>query len=453
LKDYQTVLELCAVKDAAFAIDKNGMGTVFIIDHDEIVLGVVTDGDIRRYLISGGLYEDCIRKCINTQFSYEHVSASRETILKSLDDRVRYLPILNDLGKIVKIVSRKSYPIISDNLKCVRARAPCRISFAGGGTDLSSHFLGDGTSLVLNVTVQKYCRATMTVRSDQLVRLTSLDIGKTMEFQLSEVDNLRKTDFDLFISIISIVRPVVGFDIQIESDVAIGTGLGGSSAATAAFLGCLNEIRSIKWTSYELAEICYQSERHYADIPGGWQDQYACVFGGINLMTFSRDKHVVTPLKISDDVFDELEDSLILYDTRKQRNSGKIHRANFGKNSKKKELALIEAVELADAMKECILLGKLSELGRLLDRAWLAKKKQDSNISNPYLDDIYSGAKEHGAVGGKLLGAGAGGFFLFMAAPKNVPGLRSHLDSIGGRSERILLDKYGLKTWVVKNEI
>lgn len=452
LLDHKIIPLDSSLKEAAFAINENGMGTVFVVDEEQVLLGVITDGDIRRYLIAGGENEDSLAGCMNTGFTWEKVTARRETILKRLDDRVKNLPLLDEEGKIVRIVNRKSFPLDSNNLKCVRARAPVRISFAGGGSDLSGHFLGDGTSLVLNATVQKYCRASMTVRDDQIVKLSSLDIGKQTEFHLSEIDTLGPTDFDLFISIIAIIRPKMGFDLQIESDVAIGTGLGGSSAASAAFLGCLNEVSPVKWTTYELAEICYQSERHYADIPGGWQDQYASVFGGLNLMEFSKNKHVVTRLRIPDDILDEFEDSLVLYDTGKRHDSGEIHRANSEQSSAQKMQALKEAVDLAKSMKDCILLGNLGEFGRLLDQGWQSKKRQSSNISNVYLDNIYSGAKEHGAIGGKLLGAGAGGFFLFMADPKDVPALRAYLDGQGGKSERVLLDKNGLKHWVVKNE-
>ena len=452
LLDHQVISLSSSIKEAALAINKNGMGTVFIIDDDQILRGVVTDGDIRRHLISGGKSADHIGLCMNANFRSERVNASRETVLKCLDDRVRSLPLLDEAGKVVKIIERKSYPLEVNKLKRARARAPVRISFAGGGSDLSEHFLADGLSLVLNITIQKYCRASITARDDQIVTISSMDIGSKIEFHLSEVDTLGTSDFDLFISIISIIKPKIGFDVQIESDVAIGTGLGGSSAASAAFLGCLNEISQLNLTAYELAEVCYQSERHYAEISGGWQDQYACVFGGLNLMEFSKDKHIVTPLRIPDNIHDEFEDSLILYDTGHRRNSGDIHRLNSEQYSEEKYQALKDATSLAKAMKDCILLGDLLEFGRLLDQGWQAKKRQSVDISNVHLDNIYSGAKEHGAIGGKLLGAGAGGFFLFLADPKNVPALRTFLDGKGGKTERVLLDKYGLKHWVVKNE-
>ena len=180
----------------------------------------------------------------------------------------------------------------------------------------------------------------------------------------------------------------------------------------------LNELRNDKWSQYELAEIAFQAERLHLGIAGGWQDQYATVFGGFNFIEFQNEENIVNPIRVHHDVVKELEESLILCDTGINHNSGKIHENQKAAMKATSVNDLVrENVKLTHTIRKYLLRGNLPMLGECLDNAWNIKRNLSSMISSNHIDEIYNGAKKHGALGGKLLGAGGGGYFLFYVPP------------------------------------
>ena len=247
------------------------------------------------------------------------------------------------------------------------------------------------------------------------------------------------------------ISPDFGFELDVNSDFPIGSGLGGSAVVAAAILGCFNQFRQDRWDHHELAELAYQAERLYHSIEGGWQDQYATVFGGFNFMEFKMDQNVVHPLRIHDDILLELEESLILCNTGISHNSGSIHK-NQRHEMKQKEIKKhVQAnVALCFEMRNQLLRGELLRFGKSLNQAWNNKKKLSSEISNNDLDLIYKNALKHGAIGGKLLGAGGGGFYIFYTPPSSKHELIEFLNESQLEIRPFRFEKEGLRSWTVR---
>ena len=216
----------------------------------------------------------------------------------------------------------------------------------------------------------------------------------------------------------------------------------------AAVLGCFNQFRRDQWDLHELAELAFQAERLYLGVAGGWQDQYATVFGGFNFMEFRMDQNIVHPLRIPADTLLELEESLILCDTGLAHDSDDIHRHQRQQLLQEDVREYVNTnVELTYRMRNHLLRGRLFQFGEALHESWQLKRQFSSKISNPSLDRIYDDARRHGALGGKLLGAGGGGFFLFY-----VPSVRKHelmesLEAAGLRLRSFRFEPEGLRAW------
>ena len=244
------------------------------------------------------------------------------------------------------------------------------------------------------------------------------------------------------------IQPDYGFDLEIHSDFPIKSGLGGSAAVTSAILGCFNQFRIDQWNLHELAELSFQAERLHLEIAGGWQDQYATVFGGLNFMEFNRDKNIVHPLRLSANISAELEESLVLCDTKISHESGDIHLDQKRVSKRIEILNKVKSnVELAYVMRDKILRGELFEFGKLLDQTWKIKKSFSNKISTSFLDNIYDGAIKNGAIGGKLLGAGGGGCFLFFVPPFKRLDLINFLIEQDLEVKPFIFENNGLKSW------
>ena len=446
IKEYE-VSELASLKDALFAIEANKGGIICISSTEGRVIGVATDGDIRRKLLEGFKLTDSIKDCCNKDFFWESVSSPREKILKSLDTKIRSIPILDNNGFLVDIVSRSHLPLNNEESIIVRSKSPVRISFAGGGSDVTNYFdLNRGATL--NTTISLYSHALLKMREDNHITVNSLDLQSKVESKSLNEFLLLKNSFGLIQAILKMINPDYGFDLEIYSDFPIKSGLGGSAAVSAAIIGCFNQLRRDQWNLHELAELSFQAERLYLQIAGGWQDQYATVFGGLNFIEFNKDKNIIHPLRLPKDISLELEESLVLCDTKISHESGDIHIDQKEQTKKNEILDRVKLnVELAYIMRDKILRGQLIEFGTLLDKTWKIKKSLSDKISSSYLDQIYDGAINNGAIGGKILGAGGGGCFLFFVPPFNRLNVINYLISLGLNVQPFIFEKNGLKSW------
>jgi D-glycero-alpha-D-manno-heptose-7-phosphate kinase len=437
--------------DGLQRIENNHRGMIFITDTNGAVCSVATDGDIRRYLLGGGTLEDPIIKCANPDFVWGNQSTPRELLLKKLDHRIRVIPLLDAARRLVGLVSRDNLPIMAEGAVYARARAPVRISFGGGGSDLTHYFSSSEGGAVINTTISLYSHATLRVREDEKVIIHSLDLGETFQADDLPTAFAAESSFRLIQALLRSIRPDFGFELFLHSDFPMNSGLGGSAAVSAAVLGCFNQFRRDQWDRHELAEIAYQAERHYLGVAGGWQDQYATVFGGVNFMEFRMDQNIVHPLRIHSDTLLELEESLILCDTATTHDSGDIHQDQRQQMAAAHVRDLVETnVRLSYEMRNDLLRGRLRQFGQSLDKAWQFKRQFSPKISTPHLDQIYEGAKSNGAIGGKLLGAGGGGFFLFYVPPYRKHQLITYLETLSLKIRPFRFEAQGLQSWTVR---
>ncbi len=439
-----------SIKDALTKIDRNSFGIIFSKRKSGEVYGVATDGDIRRSLIAGLGLDDKLDKCINKKFYWENENVSRESLIKKLDHKIKVIPILDSKMHLIDVITKENLPEIIERPVYARSKSPVRISFGGGGSDLT-HYFSNGIGAVINATVSFYSHATLRIRTDEKIVIHSLDLKASLNADNLEDFLYMKGEFGLIQAVIKTINPDFGFELDLHSDFPMSSGLGGSAVVAAAILGCFNQFRKDQWSLHELSELAYQAERLHQGVEGGWQDQYATIFGGFNFIEFKMDQNIVHPLRIPQEILLELEESLILCNTGIQHNSGNIHKDQRNEmRSKDKQKLVQKNVDLCYKLRNQLLRGLLMEFGKSLDSAWKFKRNLSNEISNPHLDDIYNKALENGAIGGKLLGAGGGGFFLFFVPPSSKYLLLSHLEKEGLQVSPFRFESEGLKSWKVR---
>jgi D-glycero-alpha-D-manno-heptose-7-phosphate kinase len=436
-----------SLREVLELVESNTFGTAFVVDNDNIILGSVTDGDVRRHLLNGGDIEEMAINYMNVNFNFVTPDTKSEIIAKYFDS-VRVLPLLNSDGVATDFLTASNYHAGTTQRLFSRSKTPVRISFAGGGSDVTYFFSQGHEAAVVNATINKFSYAYLEQRMDQKISITSYDLK--LSYFCNSLEELvgAPSEFSLIIEAIRSSQPRFGFDLTITSDFPIGSGLGGSATVVVNILNCFNEFRENKWNEYELATQAYRIERHALGIKGGWQDQYAAAFGGINYISFSADKNVVYPLRIPTSIQQELESNLFLCSTNALHNSGKIHE-DQEKSSKNKDIeANIKLnVKLCYDLRDHLLCGNLDSFAELLEQSWRLKKTFSSKITNPEIDKIYDLAKKLGASGGKLLGAGGGGYLLFYVSPQNQNKFLEGMEKNKLKIERINFEMQGTRSW------
>ncbi len=390
---------------------------VFVVDESGILLGLITNGDLRRHLLRGGSTSDPVTTCMNRRYRSAPADASREELLKLLDLGFHVIPRVDPEGRLMDLVTVECDLAPPEAPVLTRARAPVRMSFSGGGSDLTYYFV-DRPGAVLSTTVALYSHATLIPRSDQTINLYSEDLDAHESYQ-SIIELLNSDNRGLLQAVVSVIKPSYGFDLYVRSDFPVGSGLGGSSAVATAVLAAFNEMRLDRWTNYEVAELAFQAERVRFGVAGGWQDQYASAFGGFNFIELDGKKNMVHAIRMDPATLNELEECLILCDSGIRRDSGAVHerqKESFAQEAKAQYVS--DMVDLCRQMHKHLIRGELLDFGRSLDAGWQLKRGLAASISSPEIDAIYSAAREAGALGGKLMGAGAGGFFLFFVQPQ-----------------------------------
>lgn len=447
-----TIPATSTIREALSQIDDNRKGFVLIVDKDENILGIATDGDIRRKLLNEITVEDPISVCANQEFIWATIDTPREMILKQLDHKIRAIPILDEQRKLVSIFTRDHLPERSEVRTFSRAKAPVRISFGGGGSDISTYFTEYGGA-VINATISLYSHATLRIRDDAKILITSLDLNESAEFTDLADLLLHEGKFTLIKSLAKAIKPSFGFELFLYSDFPMSSGLGGSAVVSAAILGCFNELRNDKWDQYELAEIAFQAERLHMGVAGGWQDQYATVFGGLNFMEFNRNQNIIHPIRLPKDTLLELEECLVLCYTGLNHDSGNIHNDQREQTKTGNVKDLIQTnVNLTYEMRNLLLRGKLNDFGFCLHKAWELKRGFSDKISNVFLNDIYEGSLNNGSIGGKLLGAGGGGYFLFYVPAFSRNLLMDWIEKKGLKYTPFRFEESGLQSWTVREK-
>jgi D-glycero-alpha-D-manno-heptose-7-phosphate kinase len=335
----------------------------------------------------------------------------------------------------------------------IRAKAPLRISFAGGGTDVPPFPEREG-GCVLNATIGHFAWGSLRPRDDDHIQIESVDLGISLSYT---VDSEMAFDGQLDLAKAAIRRLGAndshGLDVFLHSDAPPGSGLGSSSALMVGLVGLVKEFKNLSLTDYEVARLAYIIERKDLGIRGGLQDQYAASFGGFNFIEFGKDQVVVNPLRINQEVINELEHNLILCFTGTTRRSDRIiedQTRRYEENEQDAVAALRQQKQLAVEMKNALLQHRLDDFGDLLHCAWESKKKISSRISNPAIDEMYEEARKEGAMGGKMTGAGGGGYMLFYCVFEKRHKVAAALRKMGATPTEFAFDAKGLQTWKVQ---
>ncbi len=338
-------------------------------------------------------------------------------------------------------------------IKMVRARTPLRLSFGGGGTDVSPYSDTHG-GCVLNATISRYVYGTLVPKSERSIGFRSFDYGTVVYWtqeehfqfdgQMDLVKGvLKRFELDKF--------RTDGFDLFVHADAPPGSGLGSSSTFTVALIGLFRELLGLPITSDGMARLAYDIERNDVGIKGGRQDQWAAAFGGFNFMEFNGEEVVVTPLRLSEYLINELEYNLILCFTG-SRESQPIIDSQM-ESAKKKEAAPLAAMDqvkaIAYEMKKALLASDLDRFGEMLHEGWLQKKQMAKGITTPRIDELYEEARKAGAIGGKITGAGGGGHLLLYCPFNKRHVVRERLSALGTSVTDFRFDPVGMQTWRV----
>jgi D-glycero-alpha-D-manno-heptose-7-phosphate kinase len=337
-----------------------------------------------------------------------------------------------------------------------RSKAPLRIGLAGGGTDVSPYSdIYGGT--ILNATISLYAHASIECLDEKKIILETNDRSERLEYDYANelpIDG----NLDLLKGVYNAIQKDYGtldcgFKLSTFVDAPAGSGLGTSSTLVVAILGAFTEMMRLPLGEYDIAHYAYDIERKQLRLAGGKQDQYAATFGGVNFMEFyADDKVIVNPLRIKQKYLFELENNLLLYYTATNRESARIIEQQSKNVIDKKEQS-IEAMhqlkQQAQMMKEALLRGRLNEFGEILDFGHQQKRKMASGISNALMEDIYDTARSAGASGGKISGAGGGGFMIFYCPANTKYNVLRSLEKFKGYHRPYQFVQHGLETWSI----
>ena len=307
----------------------------------------------------------------------------------------------------------------------IRSKAPLRIGLAGGGTDVSP-FADIYGGNILNATINLYAHATIKPTNNGKIALRAMD-QKVEEGHNSSLDLPLNGTLDLLKGVYNRIakdylKEPLSFELITHVDAPPGSGLGSSSTLVVAIIGAFAHWLKLPLGEYDIAHLAYEIERVDLGLAGGRQDQYAATFGGFNFMEFYKDdKVIVNPLRIRKKYVNELQNNIVLFYTGTSRESAKIidkQASAINQNAQDKVEATLKVKEQSIKMKEALLRGELDKIGEILHLGWEFKKQMAEGITNPHIEELYNAAINAGSNGGKISGAGGGGF-MFFYCPEN----------------------------------
>lgn len=332
----------------------------------------------------------------------------------------------------------------------VRAKAPLRLSFAGGGTDVSP-FPETIGGAVLSATIDRWAHASVRARADRSVSLRSLDYGQELMFaQDDQIHFDGRLDLPKAALLRMLDRDAAGIDVFLHSNAPAGSGLGASSAMVVAIVAALANFNRLPMTVYEIAMMAHALERVDLGIRGGYQDHFAAAFGGFNYIEFNSDHVVVNPLRVDEATLNELEQNLLLVYTGQTRMSDGIiadQMERYASGEPDSVEALNRQKELARRMKDAILRSRLGEFGELLDASWREKQRMSPRIATPQIKEAYEIARRAGVLGGKVTGAGGGGYMIFYCEYERRHVVAQRLIDVGMRASDVTFTQRGVTTW------
>lgn len=313
-------------------------------------------------------------------------------------------------------------------------RSPVRISFGGGGTDLPAYYKEYGGA-VLSTAINKYFYTILGRRFDQCIQIISSDLRVCERWRNFSSLDIEGTSLEIPVAVLKDLRSEIYADLFLASEIPPGTGLGSSASVCVNVLKTLTTYLHTPLSKAELAERAFSVARNLLRRHVGKQDEYAAAFGGLNFIEFLPDDSTrVDPLDLPPSLLSDFQNSLLLFFTGAAHHSWGIleeQERSTEERSRKPLEALHQIRELAYRMRDALKGGDLRSFASMLHESWLAKKKVSSKISNRHIDSAYQTAIESGALGGKITGAGGGGFLLLFCEPENHDSVRHALAAHG----------------------
>ncbi len=329
------------------------------------------------------------------------------------------------------------------------ARAPVRLSFAGGGTDLPAFYLRYGGAVV-STTIDKYFYVFLNVNADETIQITSSDY-RTFYRHDSNEPLLFDGDLSLPRAILNHFGLTRGIAMFLASEVPPGTGLGSSSTVAVAIIKAVATARGLMLSKQQIAELACQIEIDKMGMPIGKQDQYATAFGDLNFYEFTPGGVKVEPIRISPETRRALEENLLLFFTGATREASSIlskQKQSSEKNDARVIAALKAVKDAAFEARRCLERGDVMQIGELLDLNWRHKKQFADGVSNASIDECYDLARANGAVGGKITGAGGGGFLVLYCEPSHQNAVTRALEGKGLKRMNFRFESEGARVLV-----
>ena len=312
------------------------------------------------------------------------------------------------------------------------ARAPLRISLAGGGTDLEAYY-GKYGGAVVSLSIDKYFYVFVSASDSDHIQVASSDY---QTFYRQRLDESPLWDGDLRLPkvIIDHFGIRTGLSVFLASQVPPGTGLGSSSTVAVALIKAMSVLRGQRMSRQEVAELACDIEIEKLGMPIGKQDQFAASFGGLNYIEFQNDGVRVESLELSQEHRAALERRMMLFFTGRSRNSSQIL-GEQKRSSERNRAGVIEALheikQGALDLREELRAGNIAAVGDSLHRSWMAKRQLARGISDAWIDSWYEAARSAGAAGGKIAGAGGGGFLMLYCEPDRQDRVTETLEASG----------------------
>jgi len=397
------------------------------------------------------LEQEILPKIIGRTKSFFHTG-----YMLDIADQEDWKEFIKDLGKGFIMPSILGYK------KIIKSRAPMRITFAGGGTDISPYDIEHG-GVCVGATINRYVYSTLKIRGDKKITIKSDIINifggfETHEASFEDIEALKilgEDKLDIIKAVILEMSPDYGFDIYVRSDVAPHSGFGSSASLCVSVIGVFNYLRKKNMLNkHQIAETAFKIEEQRLFNKGGRQDQYSSAFGGINLFEFrGKDNVRISPLDITKNNIFELEKNLLVVSSgRRVKSSGQIHQEEveqklFEDFEKIKKLHDIKdtALEVEFSLRR----GNFRKFSNLILESWEKKKKFNPLVSNPYIDALIEEAIQNGAIGARLMGAGGGGHLLICCEPDCEHKIKEVLSERGAKSIDFSFDFEGLQVWEV----
>jgi len=329
------------------------------------------------------------------------------------------------------------------------ARAPVRVSFAGGGTDFESYYARFG-GLVVSAAIDKYFYVFLTVTRRGNIQIMSSDY-QTFHRQSADEDMLWDGDLALPRAVLNHFNIREGLSMFLASQIPPGTGLGSSSTVTGSIIKALSSLLGLGLSKREVAELACTIEIEKLGMPIGKQDQYATAYGGVNAITFSRDGVYVEPLVLSPETLEGLESNVLLFYTGAARDAARtlLEQDQAVREGDPTVLESLHAIKaMANETRRCLEAGTLGVFGEILHASWQQKKRLAQGISNPRIDEYYEVARSNGAIGGKITGAGGGGFLMLYCEPGTTPSVTEALERMGLKRMDFSIDFDGARILV-----